>query len=76
MVEVYSWDTIAQLNEPTCDVRPGSTDAMCLTRNTTLGMEFNSFNEASIKNKVESAPIVCAKWCVFHNMIWFCPCRL
>ena len=55
---MYPWDTIAQLNEPTCEMRRDSVDAVRLAKRT-LGMEFSSFNEASIKNKVRSVPSVC-----------------
>ena len=43
------WDTIAQLNRPNEKLRLESRDA---TKKTTLAMEFSSFNESSVKNKV------------------------
>ena len=50
-IRVFPWDTIAELNKPDAvsSLEPGNT--LC-TANTTLAMEFGTFNEASVKNKV------------------------
>ena len=73
-IRVFPWDTIAELNKPDAvsSLEPGNT--LC-TANAALAMEFGTFNEASVKNKVCMC-VRCVCVCVCVCIVCVCVCAL